>query len=227
MGRITKLSPIPEEDSSSLSSKTIRSFKSQKYTKQSPKVSLSSKTIQSRSLNKTFSNRTRKNVALKSLTDKNFFILKFMEKTIILSENLIEITEDIIVNRKKFKKSIFPSKKRKYSQKLLKASYNFHNYLLLWSTFKKRYIDPMYERNGGGFFGKQSATEQDLLKLIQSLKGLINAFKKAKERFIENPKMMNKKNITNIYNTSLSLLFRSNVSLQETIIPMLQKLKII
>ena len=272
----TKLSPIQEGYSTSLSPKTKRyskgslspktkryskgslspktkryskgslSPKTKRYskgslspkTKRYPKGSLSPKTkrlpktIRSRSLNKTFTNRTRKNVAFKSLTheDKTFFILKFMDETIKLSENLIEITEDIIVNRKKFKKSIFSSKKRKYSQRLLKASRDFHNYLLIWSnkhvSFKKRYIDPMYERNGGGFFGKQSATEQDLLKMIQSLKGLINVFNKAKERFIEYPKMMNKENITNIYNTSLSVLFRSNVSLQETIIPMLQKFKI-
>jgi hypothetical protein len=144
---------------------------------------------------------------------------------------LMQNVEDILEYRRKYKNSIFSNKKRKYSQKLLESSQDFNKNLVKFAdqhiSFKKKHIDPAYQKNGGGLFGRQSATEQDLKKLIKSLESLIVVFNKTKERFLEYPKMMNKENIGNMYKTSFTVLFRSNVSFQETIIPMLKKYKII
>jgi hypothetical protein len=191
-----------------------------------------SKSPKSRSSLKYATPTIRKKVGFRSLSksDKNFFTQKFMDDVIGLSKMLMRNIQDILEYRRKYKKSIFSNKKRKYSQKLLESSQDFNKNLITFAkkhiSFKNKYVDPMHQNNGGGIFGRKSATEQDLNKLIKSFESLIDVFNNTKERFWEYPNMVNKENITNIYNTSFSVLFRSNVSLQETIIPMLQKYKI-
>lgn len=191
-----------------------------------------SKSPKSRSSLKYATPTRRKKVGFRSLSksDKNFFTQKFMDDVIGLSKILMRNIQDILEYRRKYKKSIFSNKKRKYSQKLLESSQDFNKNLITFAkkhiSFKNKYVDPMHQNNGGGIFGRKSATEQDLNKLIKSFESLIDVFNNTKERFWEYPNMVNKENITNIYNTSFSVLFRSNVSLQETIIPMLQKYKI-